>query len=658
VREKVSDVYYRKDPKTEKEIIKGVKRVGIDESFNQDGVDNFLGQVFSDINIFDNDVTYLMNRFVSPLSSSLAISFYKYYIVDTIQVDNKSYIDLEFVPFDTRGFGFTGHLYVVNDSTYAVKKIQFSVPRDINLNYVNDLFIEQEFEEQSNGTWMISREHMAVDFSLIPTLNGFYSEVTKHYADYMFDVPREEVYQLSQKTSVSPLAGEYTDLLWNEHRKKGIREKEAAMTDMMNELHKKKSFGLAGLLLDIITTGYVPTQPGDNNKIDLGPYTTMVSHNGVEGWRYRMGFRTTVNANDRWYLAGYGAYGNHDHKFKYYGDLRYSFNKRKNYIDEYPMNNLKLTYKYDLEVPGQRNSIVSRDYFFLSFNRSDDEKMSYIREGALSYQKEFTEDFLSEIQAVYRNNTPTGALEYFKQTDEGVVQVKDMTTSELMLKLRYSPGQKYYQHTGRRFIVNRDAPIMNFRQTLGFKDILGADYNVISTEFDIEKRFWFSAYGNLETYLGLGKVWNTAPFPLLFNPNTNTSYFIEPYTYAMMNVSEFINDQYASLFLIYHANGWLFNKIPLLKHLKFREVVSFRGLWGGLSDKNNPEFNNDVFLFPTDSNGNTTSFKMNSNPYMEMSFGIENIFNIIRIDYLLRLSYLDNPSVSKHGWQIGVSFSF
>jgi hypothetical protein len=179
-----------------------------------------------------------------------------------------------------------------------------------------------------------------------------------------------------------------------------------------------------------------------------------------------------------------------------------------------------------------------------------------------------------------------------------------------------------------------------------------------ATEFSFEKRFWLSIFGNLETVVRAGMVWNTVPFPLLFSPVTNTSYFIEPGTYSMMNVSEFMNDKYASLFLTYRPNGLIFNRIPLIKHLRLRESISFRGLWGGLSDKNNPACNDEVFLTPTDAAGNPTSFKMNAGPYTEMSFGIENLFHFIRIDYLLRMSYLNNPGVSKHGWQFGARFSF
>ena len=655
VKEKVSDIYFRKNPETKKEIIKGVAGVGVDESFNQAGIEHILNEVFSDIDIFENDITFLMNRFVSPLSF-LAVDFYKFYIVDTVTVDNKSYINLEFVPFNTRDFGFIGRLYIADDSTYAVKKVQLSAPGNINLNYVTGLHIEQEFEQKPNHTWVLSRESMAVDFHVVRRLHGFYAEISKFYSDYMFDTPRNEVYRLTENTVTSPLADKY--ILWDEYRNKGIREKETAVSKMMNELHQKKSYNNAALFSQILTTGYFPTGKNKNNKLELGPYGSMVSHNEIEGWRYRLGFRTTANANRRLFLTGYGAYGNKDHEFKYYGNLQYSFNKRKNYIDEFPINNAGISYMYDLAVPGQVLMNTNRDNLLMSFNRADVSKMSYLKLLTVFYQREFANDFSFEIRANRCNDTPAGSLRYLRQAGNDTVSIPGITTTGIGLKLRYSPGQKFYQQPDRRVTVGLDAPVFTLSQIIGFDNLFGADYSVQATELSASKRFWFSAFGNMNVTAKAGKVWNTAPFPLLFSPNANPSYFIEPESFGMMNVLEFINDQYVSLFLTYHANGWIFNRIPLIKYLNMREVISFRGLWGNLSDKNNPAYNNKVFLFPEDIHGNPASFQPTRTPYMEMSFGIENILNIVRIDYLRRISYLNHPNVSKHGWQIGFNFTF
>ena len=655
VKEKASDVYYRKKPKTNKEIVKGTHRVGIDESFNQDGIETILSEIFTDVNIFDNDINYLMTRFVSPLSTNMATAFYKYYIIDTIQINNKPYINLEFVPFNTQGFGFTGRMYIANDSTYSIKKIQLDIPKEIQLNYVDNLQIEQEFEQQKNGAWMLVSEKMILDFSLIKSINGFYAEISRTYSDFSFSEAPKEVYDLPETSSVSPIAEQYPIALWQKHRERGMSQKEKDLSNMMVELHKKQSFNLAGVLFDLISTGYTPI----NSKIEIGKIASLASLNDVEDWRFRFDFRTTVGFHDRWYLAGYGAYGTRDKKFKYFGDLRYSFNKRKNYIEEFPMKNLGVSYKYDLELPGQFALMTNKDNIFMSINRnSTDDKMTYVRQMSVFYEQEFPNDFSYEIRAEHRNDEPTGSLRYLKQSGNDIVSINDMTTTTLGIRLRYAPGQKFYQHTGKRVRVSRDAPIFSITQKIGLENALGADYHIHSTEFSAKKRIWLSSFGNIIADVNAGKIWNEVPYPLLFVPNANTSYFLSVNTFSMMNMMEFINDEYLSLFLTYHVNGWIFNRLPLIKYLKLREVFAFRSVWSSLNDKNNPVINPNVFLFPMDKDGNTVSSKMDNRPYMEAVFGIENIFRIFRIDYVMRLSYLDKPNINKHGFQIGLNLVF
>lgn len=658
IKEKISDVYYRKQPKTKREIVKGISRMGVDESFNPEGIDAILSEIFTEINIFDNDINYLMTRFVSPISN-FATSFYKYYIVDTVQIDNRQYIDLEFVPFNVQSIGFTGHVFIANDSSYTVKKIQLDVPKDIQLNYVDRLRIEQEFEPQKNGALMLAKETMWLNLYLIKAINGFQAEISRHYSDYSFNQPPKEIFALPVDVSVSPEAGLYSPELWEMHRRKGMSEKQRALANMMTDLSKKSTFNLAGILFDVISTGYIPTGINEKNKIEVGKVNSLVSFNDVEDWRFRLDFRTTTNLHKHLYLAGYGAYGTLDKKFKYFGDLRYSFNERKNYIDEFPMNNIGVSYKYDLEIPGQFSLTSSRDNIFMSIGRAHNDKMSYVKTVNAFYEKEFMNDFSFRVSGEYREDKPTGNLHYYKKAGDEIVEVKDMTTSTVGIKLRYAPGQKFYQNRGRRMRVSLDNPEFILTQKIGLENLFGADYHIHSTELMVQKRFWLSAFGNVVMRMDAGKVWNEAPFPLLFSPNANPSYYLSANSFSMMNLNEFISDQYASWNVTYHANGWILNRIPLIRRLKFREVFSLRGFWGSLSDKNNPALNSNQFLFPTDENGNTTSFVMDrKTPYMEATFGLENILKIFRIEYIRRLSYLGNPDIKKGGWQIGLNIVF
>ena len=218
--------------------------------------------------------------------------------------------------------------------------------------------------------------------------------------------------------------------------------------------------------------------------------------------------------------------------------------------------------------------------------------------------------------------------------------------------MRYAPNEKFYQTKSNRFPINIDAPIFTLSHKFGFKGVLGSDYNLNHTEFGVQKRFWFSAFGYFDAILKAGKEWNKVPYPLLIIPNANLSYTIQPESYPLMNAMEFINDQYVSWDLTYNANGALFNRIPLIKYMKLREVVSFRGLYGSLSKKNNPMNDDSLFRFPNGSN------VMDDMPYMEVGVGLDNIFTILRLDYVWRLTYRDTPGVSKSGLRLALHFTF
>ena len=223
---------------------------------------------------------------------------------------------------------------------------------------------------------------------------------------------------------------------------------------------------------------------------------------------------------------------------------------------------------------------------------------------------------------------------------------------ELELKLRYAPNEKFFQTQWNRFPVSLDAPVFSLTHTMAAKGVLGGDYTYHYTEAGFQKRFWFSAFGYTDVILKAGKVWNKVPFPLLVIPNANLSYTIQPESYSLMNAMEFMNDEYASWDVTYYLNGWLFNRIPLLKKLKWREVLSCRGLYGNLSDKNNPAFQQDLFRFPA---GSTT---MGHTPYVEAGVGVENIFKVLRVDYVWRLTYRNLPNIDKSGLRISLHMTF
>ena len=230
----------------------------------------------------------------------------------------------------------------------------------------------------------------------------------------------------------------------------------------------------------------------------------------------------------------------------------------------------------------------------------------------------------------------------------------NLKQSEVELTLRYAPGEKFLQSKWDRISLLPEKPVFTLSHKVGFKGILGSEFYYHHTEARFKKRFWFSAFGYLDAIVKAGKVWTEVPYPLLILPNANLSYTIQPESYSLMNAMEFANDQYVSWDITYWANGALFNRIPLIKHLKLREVVSFKGLYGSLTKKNNPDYNNNLYRFPFDS----FSKPMGKDPYMEISVGIDNILTFLRIDYVWRLTYRNTPNIDKSGLRVQLHFTF
>jgi hypothetical protein len=408
-------------------------------------------------------------------------------------------------------------------------------------------------------------------------------------------------------------------------------------------------------------------ETGKKSKVDLVPVNTIVGKNYVEGWRVRLSAMTTANLNKHWFASGYGAYGFGDKKWKYSGTLTYSFVKRDYVVWEFPQHYISATYSYDVMSPMDKFLFTDKDNVFVAFKTTTVDQMSYMRDFKIDYNMETANGFSVKAMYRHRNDEPTGNLYYWNNNSSAdkmplpdQTPIHDITTSELSLTLRYAPGETFVNSKERRIPVSLDAPIFTFTHTLGVK-ALGGEYNFNRTEASIWKRFWLpSSWGKVDVSLKGGIEWNRVPFPLLILPEANLSYITQRETFCLINNMEFFNDRFASLSLSYDMNGKLFNRIPLLKRLKWREMFRIRGLWGTLTDKNNPFKSNnpDLFLFPM-RDGEYTSFVMDKKePYLEASVGIYNIFKLLHVEYVRRLTYLDNPHIHKNGVRFMIQMVF
>ena len=343
VRETISDQYYRKHPKAEKTITKAKRQQGIDKTLDDGGaITANLEEIFKGVNIFDNNINILLNRFVSPLSSTLAVSYYKYYIMDTVDVAGDKCVDLAFVPVNSQSYGFTGRLYITLDGNYAVKKFLLNTPANINLNWVDKLRIEQEFKRMPDSTWVLANENTYVNFYIVKGAQQLYAHQLRNFDKYQFDVQNaDSIFGLLGPIHELPEATAQTDTFWIHNRHVPLKEKESALDDLLAQLRKVPAFNVIIKTAEILITGYIPTTADkDKSKFDFGPMNTTFSANHLEGFRMRVGGMTTANLNPHWFGSGYLAYGVNDRKLKYNAKLTYSVNKKKYHEGESPVNNL------------------------------------------------------------------------------------------------------------------------------------------------------------------------------------------------------------------------------------------------------------------------------------------------------------------------------
>ena len=632
-----------------KQIVLGTRSAGIDEKIDQENIKKVLDDFMGEIDIFQNDVTLLTNRFVSPLSR-IAVDFYKFYLNDTVEVGGERCAVLSFVPFTPQTFGFLGRLYVsLEDTTMFIKRVTMGVPHDINLNYVERMSIEQDFERASNGSRLKMRDNVEVSMKFMPGLPELFARRETTYRNHNFERPEGGVFNFKSDQLTESSAAYMPDEFWQEYRPADARTTAATLQGLMKRLRGSRLFYWAEQVIVVLVNGYVPT--ARVSKFDIGPLNTFVSGNSLEGLRLRMGGMTNVNLSRHWFARTYLAYGCRDKRFKYMGSLEYSFTPKKALDQEFPIHSLRLTHHYDVDKLAQHYLYTNQDNVFLTLRRHKDVRMQYLRTTSLEYRHEWYNHFSVALGIEHNVHEATRYVPFVYA--DGTARQR-YTQAGFTAQLRFAPGETFYQARSYRIPINMDAPIITLNQTYMPKGFMGSLHEVNKTELGLQKRFWFSAFGYADVIVKGEKVWSQVAYPDLLLPNVNLSYTIQPESYALMKPMEFINDQALSWDLTYWGNGVLMNRLPLIKRLRLREVLTLRGIWGRLSDKNDPSKSNDIFVFPDD----VPCRPMGDTPYMEAGFGLDNILTILRVDYVWRLTYREGAGSDRHGIRIQLHFNF
>ena len=651
LREKVSHINYRKSPRGEKEIVSGFRSEGIDQMLDKQATQTLYEDVLREIDIYkSDDITLMQNRFVSPLSR-IAPDFYKFYLSDTVAVGVDTCIVLSFAPHNSQTFGFAGKLYVdKNDPSLLIRRIEMSAPKKINLNFINNLKIVQEYQRAADGSRLKTFDDMVVEAGLLSGGSQIYARRITSYTRHNFNpAPDGKIFNRMADVITLPQASARNEAFWNNARTVDISAGENSVGVMLDRLRDYPLFYWSEKVLRILVTGYINT--GNPSKWDFGPMNTTISFNDLEGVRLRAGGMTTANLSRRFFTKDYVAYGFRDRKWKYMTELEWSFCDKEYHAREFPVHSVRLTHLYDVDMLGQHYLFTNADNIFLSLKHGEDHLMTYHRVTKFEYTLELENNF--SLLACVKHERQEASRWVDFVTGDGY-RAGHYSMATVGLTLRYAPGEKFFQTKSSRRPVNLDAPVVQLSHRWGPRNTFGNRFALSVTELSFQKRFWLSAFGYVDAIVKGGHVWTRSPFPNLLIPNANMSYTIQPESFALMRPMEFVNDTYASWDLTYWANGALFNYVPLIKKLKLREVIAFRGVWGHLSDKNNPALDKSLFQFPTCSN----VVAMRSMPYMEISAGVDNLFRILRVDYVWRLSYRDTPGCDRGGVRIALHFSF
>lgn len=681
VDETVSQLIYRKKPHDEKTIVKGMNSTGINDLIQTgDILTTVMQDVFTDINIYDDQIRLLQYPFTSPIGDD-AIAFYRYYIEDTIYVDHDKCFHLSFLPNNQQDFGFRGQLYILADSSYQVKRCEMTIPKRSDVNFVENMKVTQEFQKLANGEWVLSVDDMFTELKVASFLQTFAVIRNTRLTDYAFDELPEQLFKGKKKVVKDVNAMMQGDDFWSQYRQVELTKSESSMDAFVHGLEQIKGFNYIIFALKALIENFVETgTPKTPSKVDIGPVNTMITKNFIDGYRLRISAQTTANLDSNFFAAGYIARGIDTKKWYYKGELIYSFNKKEYLPREFPKRTLTLSSSYDIESPSDKFLRTDKDNMFTSFKWTTVDKMLFYNRQSLTFEREEDWGFRTTVALKTEENEGAGSLYYIplSETDDrskwanyshpadlsngasadDYAYSRKFRTTELRAELRFAPGETFINTKQRRVPINLDSPVFTLSHNMGLKGFLGGQYDYNLTNLTIYKRFWMKSWGKIDCQLKGGIQWNQVPFPLLIMPETNLSYILQDRTFMLVNNMEFLNDRYAAAIISWDLNGKLFNRIPLLKRLKWREWLSVRCFWGSLSDKNNPFLaqnagSETLMYFPEG------SYVMDSKrPYIEVSAGIHNIFKLIHVEYVRRLNYLDLPTAHKQGVRFMIRTTF
>lgn len=631
--EAISDMYYRSNPSLKKEVIRASKVTGIENT----SITSVMGDMYQNINIYDNHILVFGKDFVSPISDN-GLFYYKYYLEDSLFIGKTRCYQIRFKSKRPQELCFSGNIWI-SDTTWAVKRLEMSIPKDANINFINAANIVQEFD-QIDSTWMLSKDRLIIDFAMTKNQVGIYGRKTTSYKDFKINQPKDvKFYELGDQIIIDDAATKQSDEFWNANRHDSLSLREKKIYHMIDTIKSLPVYKTWVDILTIFVSGYKVV-----NNFEIGPYFNLLSYNRVEGPRIRFGGRTSHKFS-RWYeLEGYVAYGFKDEKYKY--SLGF-----KSFISKRPHRQLiGMTYKSDYEILGQSQNGFSQDNLFASlFRTSPLTNLTRVDKTEAWYEREWSAGLSSKITLVGRTITPLFINSYkFYKNDGSIGTKENIKNTEVRLNVRFAYKEKFIGSGFRRVSLSTKWPIMQVTYAKSLQNAFRGEYDYQKVVLNLSDRVRLvSLLGYTDYTAEAGKIFGAVPYPLMELHGGNETYVYDYMSFNMMKYYEFASDQYASIGMFHHFEGLLFNKIPLIKKLKWREVVTCKALWGSVNERNRK-----TLIFPS------TLSALGNEPYVEVSAGIENIFKVFRIDALWRSTYLRPRAIDNFGVKFGFQLAF
>ena len=658
VEETVCEKLYRMNPHFEKNIIQGHKISGVSNLFQTGDIVNvLLKDVFMDIDIYDDNIRFLQHYFTSPIARE-AIAFYHFYITDTLTIDKDSCYLVDFIPANPQDFGFNGKLYVLADGSYQVRRCDMSFPKSSEVNWIKTMKCTQEFTRLKTGEWVLEHDNMVAELEVFKNAAKAIVIRNTNRSDYSFEtIPDSLIY--GNRTEQHDIAAEHQSKeYWDYYRKGIMTNGERAVDTLVMEMKQLRGFNILMVAMRALFEDYIETGDKQTPSIfDIGPVFSMGSYNFYDGFRVRLGGQTTASFNSHFYIKGYYAHGFKSRENYFATQLVYSFNTHKYQPFEFPKRAITLETMRDVALPSDKFMEIDKDNVFSSLKINDIDKMFLYNRIAIRFDYEFPNKVKLYGEMKTEKVTPIGNIAFVPLSNK--VSRSNIKYMEATIGVRYAPNETYLTSKQQRWAINYSSPIIRLQHTKGFKGTLGGQYNYNYTELELTKPFWLPMnFGCIETIIKTGIQWNQVPYPLLIMPASNMSFMLDTHSFNLINNMEFLNDRFLSIEMNWDLNGKVFNRIPLLKKLKCREHIALRGLWGNLSDKNNPNqldnMDSDILMaFPEG------CYLMDpSKPYWELSVGVHNILNLVHLEYIRRLNYLNLPTANRQAIKLVFEFKF